>query len=48
MFDFLGMIGNYESRKVDSYEDENVYVSTARVTDSTQPSIFTIIKGTLL
>lgn len=39
MFGFLGMIGNYEDRKVDRYEDDSMglVVSTAMVTDSDRP-----------
>lgn len=39
MFDFFGMAGNYEARKVDSYNDDKtgLFISTARVTDGKQP-----------
>ena len=37
MFEFLSMAYNYEDRKVDRYEQDDVLVSTARVTDSNRP-----------
>lgn len=37
MFDFLGMMGNYEDRKVDNFEQGDLVVDTCAVTDSTQP-----------
>ncbi len=37
MFDFLGMDGNYEDRKVGRHETENLFVSTVEVTDSDKP-----------
>ena len=41
MFEFFNMMGNYDSRKLARYENpddpEHNFVSTARVTDSTQP-----------
>lgn len=33
MFGFLSMMGNYESRKVDRYEGENLVIDTCLVTD---------------
>jgi hypothetical protein len=32
-FGFLGMMGNYEERKVDRYEKDGVVIDTAYVTD---------------
>jgi len=37
MFDFLSMIGTYEARKVARLEQDDLVVSTARVTDSNRP-----------
>lgn len=37
MFFGIDMAGNYDSRKVDRYEDGDLVVSTARVTDSDKP-----------
>jgi len=34
MFDFLNMFGNYEDRKVDRFEKDDIIVSTAFVTDT--------------
>jgi len=34
---FVGMMGNYEERKVARFEEGDLIVSTCRVTDSTQP-----------
>lgn len=36
MFGFLDMLDNYEDRKVDLYEDNNLFVSTAYVIDGSQ------------
>jgi spermidine/putrescine-binding protein len=36
MFGYLDMLCNYEDRKVDRFEDENLIVDTAEVTDSDQ------------
>ncbi len=35
MFNFLGMMGNYEDRRVDCYDNEesDIFISTAEVTD---------------
>ena len=37
MFNFLSMEGTHDLRKVDTYEKENLFVDTCRVTDSDQP-----------
>lgn len=37
LFGFVGMLGTYEDRKVDSYEEGGVFVSTCSVTDSEKP-----------
>jgi hypothetical protein len=37
MFEFLGMAGNYEQRKVDRYDGDGLMVSTAAVNDSSKP-----------
>lgn len=37
MFDFLLDVGNYEDRKVDRSEFEWGFISTARVSDGSQP-----------
>ena len=37
MFDFLQDMGNYEARKVDTYEENDLFVDTCAVSDSTQP-----------
>lgn len=37
MFDFMGMMGNYDSRKVDRYDDDDIFISTAMVTDGQKP-----------
>ena len=37
MFNFFGMMGNYEDRKVDRYEKDGLMVDTCEVTDSDQP-----------
>ena len=37
MFDVLGMVGNYEDRMVARFAEGDLFVSTARVSDSTQP-----------
>ena len=37
MFDFINDIGNYEERKVARYEKGNLFVDTARVSDSSKP-----------
>ena len=37
MFNFMDMANNYDSRKVDRYEDGNLVVSTVYVTDGSQP-----------
>ena len=34
MFGFMGMMENYDDRKVDRYEAEGMIISTASVTDS--------------
>ena len=36
MFDFLDMVGTYESRKVENTEVNDVVIDTCMVTDSTQ------------
>ena len=36
MFDFLNMLDSYEDRKVDRYENDILFVSTAKVTDGKQ------------
>jgi hypothetical protein len=33
MFNFFGMMGNYEDRKVDNFKNEDVEVDTCSVTD---------------
>ena len=35
--DIQAMMGSYESRKVDRYEQDGIIISTARVTDSEEP-----------
>ncbi len=37
MFNFLGMADDYDSRKVDRYEEGDLFVSTAMVMDSSSP-----------
>lgn len=37
MFGFLGMMGNYEARKVARYEENDILVSTCGVTDGRKP-----------
>ena len=37
MFDFLSMMDNYDDRKVDYFEDCDLQVSTASVTDGAHP-----------
>ena len=37
MFDFLGMVGNYEQRVVDNHTCDDYIVDTAAVNDSAQP-----------
>lgn len=37
MFDFFEMAGTYDSRKVDRYEEGDLLISTAAITDSQQP-----------
>lgn len=37
MFEFMGMLDNYEDRKVDRYEEGDMAISTCSVTDSPQP-----------
>ena len=39
MFDFLGMMGNYEDRCVARFDDKEsgLFISTARVTDGEKP-----------
>ena len=37
MFGFLSMMGNYEERKVERFEAEDLIIDTAAVTDSTKP-----------
>jgi hypothetical protein len=37
MFEFINDIGNYTSRKVDCYNDGKLFISTARVSDGSQP-----------
>lgn len=37
MFRFLEMMGNYEDRKVDRFEEGKLMVSTANVNDGKQP-----------
>jgi len=37
MFGVLGMMGNYEERKVDRFEKGDVFVDTAAITDSEHP-----------
>ena len=34
MFDFVNMMGNYDDRKIDRYEKDEIIISTAMVTDS--------------
>jgi len=34
MFEFFDMVGNYEARKIDRYEEGKLIVSTAHVNDS--------------
>lgn len=37
MFGILGMMGNYEQRKVDNFKKDKIVVDTVRVTDSHKP-----------
>ena len=37
MFGFMQDVGNYKDRKVDRYEDGDLFIDTCRVSDSTQP-----------
>ena len=37
LFDFLGMSGNYEERKVANYSEGKLVVDTCAVTDSSKP-----------
>ena len=37
MFNFIDMMGNYDSRMVDRHEEEDLLVSTCRVTDGQKP-----------
>lgn len=37
LFDWVGMMSNYEARKVARFEEGDLLISTARVTDSTHP-----------
>ena len=37
MFNFMMDVGNYDSRKVDRYEEGDVFVSTAGVSDGQKP-----------
>lgn len=37
MFNFIDMMGNYDSRKIDRYEEDGLKISTAEVTDGNQP-----------
>ena len=37
MFNFLDMMDTYEERKVASFEKDDLFVSTVRVTDSVEP-----------
>ena len=37
MLDFLSMMDNYDDRKVDYFEDGDLRVSTASITDGSQP-----------
>lgn len=37
MFDFFSMEGTYNTRRIERYEEGDVFVSTARVTDSDKP-----------
>ena len=37
MFKFFDMMGNYEERKVDRYETEDLIVDTCAVNDSAEP-----------
>jgi len=37
MLNFFDMADNYEDRKVAKFERGNLFISTARVTDSTEP-----------
>lgn len=37
MLDFVNMIGNYQERKVERFENKECIVDTCAVTDSTQP-----------
>ena len=37
MFDFFNMIGSYDSRKIARFEKDKLFISTAFVTDSSQP-----------
>ena len=36
-FDFFGMMGNYESRKVDNFKEGKLEIDTAAVTDARDP-----------
>lgn len=37
MLDFLGMLNNYEDRKVDKYKEGDIFISTVKVSDSSSP-----------
>jgi len=37
MFNFLDMAGTYEERKVALFDNDNLFVSTVRITDSIEP-----------
>lgn len=37
MFGFFDMLDNYEERKVDRFEKDDLIISTANVTDSSKP-----------
>ena len=37
MFDFFSMMGNYEDRKVDRFENEDMSIDTCSVTDGDHP-----------
>ena len=37
LFGFLDMLGNYDERRVDRYENDEILVSTVEVTDGDKP-----------
>lgn len=37
MFDFLSMMGTHDERKIDTYDENGIFVDTCLVTDGSQP-----------